>query len=665
MKKIGSLDFKKRGIKIMYEKITILLRISDIDKYRQSIDSVMEQTYSNLDVWLFTDYFSTINEMKEKINISVYSYDEFEKYRIHKLPVDGYVLLLQENECFSNPDSLEKMYIQMKKEAADCSISSVMRCNNGNYYFRFTDGKIYHINHNNAYLYSRKYGDHHCEFRKCSGILFKAEYVNFEGKNEQNIVLNLLDKSPLTIFDTHNYLCFLEDDKYSVNDYSVKTITLPRYIDSDNRNKIIEDISYIISIALCINSKYAKYIHPLIYSLDKHSNRPINLYIIYWELDSAMLEMIDKLSENLKNINIFCRKVSSYNFRLLSKIRREDSKLPIEAYFRFLLASMFPELERILYLDVDMLVVDDLSDLWVTPFDGNFIIATKDYPLISDCHSYSYYLLGDRWGANYINSGMLLFNLTKFREYQIFDKLLQFVYDTSHLYFLDDQDAYNLFFNRCIRFVGVENNFVLPTIKQLALKENQLRIIHYCGYSAPKPWTNNSYLEHKQYLLVAKYRSVKRQIDSLLYSNMKLAVIIDCKFGKENLENILEELEKQSFMYFDVYLINVSTDDIQLSRFNYITISVLQNSFEDLIKSFNKDYLYRYIITINNDVIIPDDDWLRQLVVRMYDNGWQMKIVETTKMPKIQEDIQVGIEDKNIATIYSYVFLCNDVLKIV
>lgn len=145
---------------------------------------------------------------------------------------------------------------------------------------------------------------------------------------------------------------------------------------------------------------------------------------------------------------------------------------------------------------------------------------------------------------------------------------------------------------------------------------------------------------------------------------MKLAVIIDCKFGKENLENILEELAKQSFMFFDVYLINVSTDDIQLSRFNYITISVLQNSFEDLIKSFNKDCLYRYILTINNDVIIPDDDWLRQLVVRMYDNGWQMKIVETTKMPKFQEDIQVGIEDKNIATIYSYVFLCNDVLKI-
>lgn len=104
---------------MMYEKITILLRISDIDKYRQSIDSVMEQTYSNLDVWLFTDYFSTINEMKEKINISVYSYDEFEKYRIHKLPVDGYVLLLQENECFSNPDSLEKMYIQRNKEDSE------------------------------------------------------------------------------------------------------------------------------------------------------------------------------------------------------------------------------------------------------------------------------------------------------------------------------------------------------------------------------------------------------------------------------------------------------------------------------------------------------------------------------------------------------------------
>ena len=67
------------------------------------------------------------------------------------------------------------------------------------------------------------------------------------------------------------------------------------------------------------------------------------------------------------------------------------------------LHRLFPELERILMLDVDTFVLDDVSALWELDLGDNFLAGAVE-PLKS------------RPGVTYINAGVMMMNLAKLRE---------------------------------------------------------------------------------------------------------------------------------------------------------------------------------------------------------------------------------------------------------
>ena len=67
------------------------------------------------------------------------------------------------------------------------------------------------------------------------------------------------------------------------------------------------------------------------------------------------------------------------------------------------LHRLFPELERILMLDVDTFVLDDVSALWELDLGDNFLAGAVE-PLKS------------RPGVTYINAGVMMLNLAKLRE---------------------------------------------------------------------------------------------------------------------------------------------------------------------------------------------------------------------------------------------------------
>ena len=69
---------------------------------------------------------------------------------------------------------------------------------------------------------------------------------------------------------------------------------------------------------------------------------------------------------------------------------------------RLALAMLFPNLDRILSLDVDTIVDDDVSDLWDLPIDDCYFAAT---PQVSPAPA-----------NGYVNVGVSLFNLDKLRD---------------------------------------------------------------------------------------------------------------------------------------------------------------------------------------------------------------------------------------------------------
>lgn len=353
----------------MIEKIAVIISISDMEKYHKSIESLVSQSYNNMEILLFTDDFLRVENFKSPHKIQLFPLKDYLNKEILASCETDYLFVLQENEFLSYPDSLEKMYSEMKREQADCSISTAVLLKDGEYHFRFNP-EIIEVNGNNRFFYTRKY----FEFRKISGMLMKNEHrFLIAESNQQEIVTEILKKSEHVIFDCHNHYVFQEDAAYSSEAYSWMTEKLPDFVKVKTYLDDCQAPQSKVSVAVCLNTNYAKYLPTLVYSLEKNNSLPIDLYIMYREIDAEMLNLIHNLADNLRKVKILFLPVSTYHYNLLSAINRKGTKLPLETYYRFLLPELLPDLPRILYLDLDMLVVGDLSPLWYESFGENFV----------------------------------------------------------------------------------------------------------------------------------------------------------------------------------------------------------------------------------------------------------------------------------------------------
>ena len=87
------------------------------------------------------------------------------------------------------------------------------------------------------------------------------------------------------------------------------------------------------------------------------------------------------------------------------------------AYLRLMIPELIPEdCSRVVYLDSDTLVKQDLTQLWLQELEGNVVLAVQDYgaPYVSDRWGIAKYEeLGLSSSAPYFNSGVILIDLER------------------------------------------------------------------------------------------------------------------------------------------------------------------------------------------------------------------------------------------------------------
>lgn len=89
----------------------------------------------------------------------------------------------------------------------------------------------------------------------------------------------------------------------------------------------------------------------------------------------------------------------------------------VSIYFRLFIPSMFPEYDKAIYLDADIVVLDDLSRMYETDLGANLLGAVPDAVIsgIEEFVEYSEYAVGIDY-RKYFNSGVLLMNLRQMRR---------------------------------------------------------------------------------------------------------------------------------------------------------------------------------------------------------------------------------------------------------
>ena len=171
-------------------------------------------------------------------------------------------------------------------------------------------------------------------------------------------------------------------------------------------------------------------------------------------------------------------------------------RYPSEMYYRIFAAKYLPEsLDRILYLDPDLVVNGSISGLYETPFDGALFAAASHVGNFMTLIN-SVRLNASNERTPYINSGVMLMNLKALRERQDRDKVFRYIEENRNRLILPDQDIISALYGPDIKLIDsyrynmTERLFALHIEAKTWLDVDWVRkhsvIIHYCGRN--KPW---------------------------------------------------------------------------------------------------------------------------------------------------------------------------------
>ena len=243
----------------------------------------------------------------------------------------------------------------------------------------------------------------------------------------------------------------------------------------------------------------------------------------------AILSLLDNNKHSHFNINLLCLDVCNENIKKIRELTSnydctfniinvdestfdgcpDPGQYSKACYLRLLTPDLLPKVDKVLYLDCDLVVNGDIEELYNTDMEGYAVAGVSDCTL--SFNIIEPYIGYDFMEYGYINSGVLLLNLKYWREHHSKEALFEYLH--THKVCLPDQDAINYVFHKQVLKLHPKWNchvgffafppLVIPEQKRF-VKElwTGAKIIHFTGPA--KPWTKECVNPYKKVFL--KYK---------------------------------------------------------------------------------------------------------------------------------------------------------------
>lgn len=264
-----------------------------------------------------------------------------------------------------------------------------------------------------------------------------------------------------------------------------------KYLRANGRVSLEDRARSEMHVVLAFNHKYAVYAAVMLQSL--YDNNPlcrIHVHVLQSELTAEDKRGLAKQAGTSHN------RISFYavDRSVLPQGAPVTQEWSAEAYFRLFMQEILPEeVNRILYLDVDIIVNKPIYDFYFMDMKEYDIVGCRDFSMIlkedfQDKRKELFAAVKDDEDFTYINSGVMLVDLSALREKVCSGDYLKVIQEQKGRLLAPDQDVINLvhwkktglvdeyrydFFNGCFKGVGADE------VKQY------VSIIHYAG---AKPW---------------------------------------------------------------------------------------------------------------------------------------------------------------------------------
>lgn len=263
-----------------------------------------------------------------------------------------------------------------------------------------------------------------------------------------------------------------------------------------------------IPVVFSADDAYAPYLAVAVRSLIAHA-APENRYEV-WVLEQGVSphqqRMVCELAAGHPNVAVRFVNVDGIIGRYDRSLFPLLMHFSVATYYRLFVPELFPKYDKVLYLDCDIVILDDVAEIFDAPLGNNLIAAMRDPIVIEQADKQMPYYRGVLKlddVRDYFQAGVLLMNLKQMRSFSFIEKCLQKLAEVKKPA-LVDQDILNAVCQKRVAFLPMRWNFLwhvdfefaedfeagLPkTIREdLAAARENPGIIHYASHK--KPWSS-------------------------------------------------------------------------------------------------------------------------------------------------------------------------------
>jgi lipopolysaccharide biosynthesis glycosyltransferase len=208
-----------------------------------------------------------------------------------------------------------------------------------------------------------------------------------------------------------------------------------------------------MNVMIVTNSAYLSPAYRMLSSLFlHHPNVEMDIYLPYEDLTNEELKKLSEYVSSFAGKTLLPLYVGD---AFKSKVTSRNG-INVETYYRILGIDLLPQdIDRILYLDVDLIVRGDLTEFYETDFCGApFVVCEDIYGEINGFHEANKRRLGIPAQYSYFNAGVMLYNLDFLRETDAAEQMLSRIYKDYERYEYNDQDVMNEMYYDRVRYVG-------------------------------------------------------------------------------------------------------------------------------------------------------------------------------------------------------------------
>lgn len=336
----------------------------------------------------------------------------------------------------------------------------------------------------NKYILSKNFNKEYAinyveEIHSCSGDFIKKHRIENMGRRTRRL-LEGTDYEEFISYCIHS----VEEDA-SLNSRIDYIEVITSNVKEEVQVCVVSDNGYVVPTIVMLTSL----------KVNKRKDSRYVIHCLINQIEEFWMDSFIRLDSDDFSIRLY--ELSDERYRNAGI--KNFGHIPPFNYVRFDICTIFENLDKILYLDGDIIVNEDLTDLYATPLGTNYFAGVPDYP--GEAERKMNKVMGI---SHYYNSGVMLMNLKQMRIDDLSNKFMQAKVNGPDFVWHGDQDVFNFVCKSSIIPLHCRYNAMVPMLQKRKISDvnsfyrteytnydamaSQACILHLCGINGKRPW---------------------------------------------------------------------------------------------------------------------------------------------------------------------------------